>query len=331
MNSDRDIQINFLEWVKTQRPEGKFVDELESLLDISKDSAYRRMRGDTLLTFNEIRKISQHFGASLDTFFNLSKDTVLFHKRMLNVNYGYLDFLKSVLSSVKMIQQDESYHMTYVAKDIPPFHYFRFPELCRFKSFFWMRTILKEPTLANRTYDSNAISKEMMGVCAEIWNTYQQIPSLEIWSDETINITLRQIEYSYETNMITSDQFKVLVNDIRSLLKIISKEAEEGRKMHPDPASQNLVNGKFELYYNEIEIGDNTVFFSLGDRRMVMKTYNMLNLLNTTDHAFCENIEQYIKSVLQKSIPISNSSEKERLKFFNKMNQKVVFFEQKVT
>lgn len=329
MNSDRDIQINFLEWVKTQRPEGKFVDELEKLLDISKDSAYRRMRGDTLLTFNEIRKISQHFGASLDTFFNLSKDTVLFHKRMLNVNYGYLDFLKSVLASVRMIQEDESYHMTYVAKDIPPFHYFRFPELSRFKSFFWMRTILKDPTLMTQPYGPQVISKEMLSVCAEIWNTYQQIPSLEIWSDETINITLRQIEYSYETNMITADQFRVLVNDIRSLLKIISREAEEGQKMHPDNTF-TLTKGKFDLYYNEIEIGDNTVFFSLGDRRMVMKTYNMLNLLNTTDHAFCENIEQYIKSILQKSIPISNSSEKERLKFFHKMNQKVDLFEQKV-
>jgi hypothetical protein len=329
MNSDRDIQISFLEWVKSKNPETKFADEIGALLTISKDSAYRRMRGDTLLTFNEIRKISQHFGASLDTFFNLSKDTVLFHKKMLNVNYGYIDFLKSVLQSVKMIGQKESYHMTYIAKDIPPFHYFRFPELSRFKSYFWMRTILKEPTLASKPFSSNLISQEMMDICSAIWKAYQEVPSLEIWSDETFNITLRQIEYSYDTGALSDVQFKMLVDEIRQLLNILCVEAEEGIKKHPDP-NQRILSGKFDLYYNEIEIGDNTVFFSMDDRRMVMKTYNMLNLLSTTDPVFCENIEKYIKTILQKSVPISSSSEKERLKFFNAMHAKVNEFEKRV-
>ena len=330
MNSDRDIQISFLEWVKSKNPETRFADELGALLDISKDSAYRRMRGDTLLTFNEIRKISQHFGASLDTFFNQSKDTVLFHKKMLNVNYGYIDFLKSVLQSVKLIGQKESYHMTYIAKDIPPFHYFRFPELSRFKSYFWMRTILKEPTLASKTYGSNLISEEMMGICSAIWKAYQEVPSLEIWSDETFNITLRQIEYCHDTGVLKQEQFQLLIEEIRQLLNILSIEAEEGIKKHPDP-TQHVLSGKFDLYYNEIEIGDNTVFFSMDDRRMVMKTYNMLNLLSTTDPEFCENIEKYIKTILQKSIPISSSSEKERIKFFNAMHKKVDEFEKRIS
>lgn len=328
MNTDRDIQIAFLEWVKEKNPHLRFADELVDLLDISKDSAYRRMRGDTLLTFNEIRKISQHFGASLDTFFNLSKDTVLFHKKMINVNYGYIDFLKSVLQSVKMIGQNESYHMTYVAKDIPPFHYFRFPELSAFKSYFWMRTILKDPLLANKPYSPGLISKEMKDLCSGIWTAYQQIPSLEIWSDETFNVTLRQIEYSHETGLLNKEQFKLLMNEVRKMLDILSQEAEEGVKKHPDP-SERILNGKFELYYNEIEIGDNTVFFSMGDQCMVMKTYNMLNLLSTTDAVFCENIEKYIKTILQKSIPISNSSEKERIRFFNAMKLKVDEFEKR--
>ncbi|MBR11251.1 MAG: hypothetical protein CMP48_26685 [Rickettsiales bacterium] len=325
MNTDRDIQISFLEWVKVKNPQLRFADELASLLNISKDSAYRRMRGDTLLTFNEIRKISQNFKASLDTFFNLSKDTVLFHKRMLNVNFGYIDFLNAVLQSIHLIQQKESYHMTYIAKDIPPFHYFRFTELSAFKSYFWMKTILKEPSLANKTYHKSVISPEMTLLCEQIWDAYQQVPSLEIWSDETFNVTLRQIEYSYEVGMLTKEQLGVLIDEMRQLLNILAKEAEEGVKMSPN--NKALVNGRYELYYNEIEIGDNTIFFSMDEQRMVHKTYNMLNLLSTTDHEFCLNIERYISTVLQKSIPISNSSEKERIRFFNTMHAKLNDFE----
>ncbi|WP_258097962.1 helix-turn-helix domain-containing protein [Marinoscillum pacificum] len=325
MNTDRDIQISFLEWVKIKNPQLRFADELVTLLDISKDSAYRRMRGDTLLTFNEIRKISQHFNASLDTFFNLSKDTVLFHKRMLNVNFGYNEFLNAVLQSIQLIQRKESYHMTFIAKDIPPFHYFRFPELSAFKSYFWMKSILKEPTLSNKVFNRNVISPEMTRLCEEIWDAYQQVPSLEIWSDETFNVTLRQMEYSYEVGALTKVQLETLINELRQLLNLLAEEAEAGVKK--SPCNKPVPNGRYELYYNEIEIGDNTIFFSMDEQRMVHKTYNMLNLLSTTDNEFCENIERYITTILQKSIPISNSSEKERMRFFNTMHSKLNEFE----
>lgn len=328
MSTDREIQVRFLEWVKANTG-SSLADEMCALLDISRDSAYRRLRGDTLLTFNEIRKIALHFELSIDTFFNTSKNTVLFHKRTINEAFTYADFLQSVLQSIQLVAADASHRMVYIAKDIPPFHYFQFPLLSRFKSYFWLRTILKDQESLQRPFNERAVDEEIMTTCVEIWKTYRDIPSLEIWSDETMNITLRQIEYYFDTQIISWEQVGALLDELKNMLNLLSKSAEAGHKLcHSD--DNHVAFGKFELYHNEIEIGDNTVFFALGEKRMVMKTYNMLNVLTTTDKAFCENIEGYIDTILQKSSLLSHSSEKARIKFFQQMQAKIEHFRSKL-
>ena len=62
MSNDLHIQVSFLNMVKEKTdPHVSFVDELADLLSISKDSAYRRLRGETLLSFEEISLISDKY------------------------------------------------------------------------------------------------------------------------------------------------------------------------------------------------------------------------------------------------------------------------------
>ncbi|MEI9909241.1 MAG: helix-turn-helix domain-containing protein [Bacteroidota bacterium] len=56
------------------------VDEVANLLDISNDSAYRRMRGDKPLTFEEVQKLCVHFNLSLDSIFHLNTDSYIFFR-----------------------------------------------------------------------------------------------------------------------------------------------------------------------------------------------------------------------------------------------------------
>ena len=51
------LQKEFLQRVKSRLPENmSFVDELAELFSVSNDSAYRRIRGETALTFEELAK-----------------------------------------------------------------------------------------------------------------------------------------------------------------------------------------------------------------------------------------------------------------------------------
>jgi hypothetical protein len=62
----------------------------------------------------------------------------------------------------------------------------------------------------------------------------------------------------------------------------------------------------------------------MGDRRLTFVPCNTLNILTTSDDLFCRNTEDYLINLTSKSILISTSGEKERNKFFNSMEDKIV-------
>ena len=61
------IQGGFFQVIKDHLPGHiSLVDELADTLEVSNDSAYRRIRGETSLTFDEIAILSIKYGVSID-------------------------------------------------------------------------------------------------------------------------------------------------------------------------------------------------------------------------------------------------------------------------
>jgi hypothetical protein len=80
-----ELQIQIIQQLKTKIPSDKsVVDELATILDVSTDSAYRRIRGEKLLTIDELHKLSIHFKLSVDQLFGLQADEFLFAGKFLS-------------------------------------------------------------------------------------------------------------------------------------------------------------------------------------------------------------------------------------------------------
>ena len=331
MRSDRETQIQFFDWLKANSNSDQLVTILEELLSTSRDSVYRRMRGETLLSFNEISKISQHFNISLDSYLNLTTKAVTFQSRVIEGNFTFTKYLQSIAENLQMIRKFEDHELLYMAKDIPLFYYFQFPRLAAFKLFFWSKTIVGVPDLEDKLFDLAEISDEMLSQSKSIWHQFEQIPSTEIWSNETINISISQINYYLESHIISEGDAQIIVQEFKMLMDHIKVQAAQGKKFTQgtDPKLTSD-KGKFLLYFNEVEIGDNTILFKMDDKRIVFKPFNTLNTISTTDPDFCQQTESYFYRVISKSTPLSNSSEKERLRFFNRTQLKIKDLERKV-
>lgn len=324
MAADKEIQVQFFDWLKANSEADQLVPTLEDLLCTSRDSVYRRMRGETLLTFNEISKISKHFNISVDRYLNLTSETVLFQSRVIGEKFTFVDYLHSINDNLGMIRKFARHEMSYLAKDIPIFYYFQYPELTEFKLFFWMKTTIGDSSLDSSRFHPGVIDKSLLELCHSIWRQFEKVPSVEIWSNETVNVTLSQVNYYLESELITEETAQKVLSDFMGMIQHLRLQAKHGRKFTQgtDP-SQSVVNSKFNLYFNEVEIGDNTILFKMDDQKMVFKPFNMLNTISTTDARFCQLTEDHISRVITKSTPLSSTSEKERNRFFNRMEEKV--------
>lgn len=323
MTTDRETQIAFFNWLEETKRPLSLVNELITALDVSKDSAYRRIRGQTLLTFNEIAKISIHFQMSLDTYLKLSPKNVVFQSRTIGEDLTFGDYLQSISDNLSMTRQFKKPVIYILAKDIPVFYHFRYPAMSSFKIFFWLKTIIKDPQYQYRQYDRTSVSESLLKLAEEIADKFVNIPSIEIWTEETINITIRQISYYFESHVLLQQDALDLIEELLVMLASVERQAENGSKTL-DSVEDLEPSDSFQLFYNEVEIGDNTFFFSMDDKSIVFKTYNMLNLLATTDTKFCDQTQRHIHRIMEKSVAITHSAEKERARVFNLMRQKVL-------
>ncbi len=77
------------------------VDEVADLLNISNDSAYRRIRGEKPLSFEELKKLCAHYKISLDQLFHLNNNSFLFSGPLINKdNFGIEMYLEHLLNQL---------------------------------------------------------------------------------------------------------------------------------------------------------------------------------------------------------------------------------------
>src|SRR5256885_2431958 len=66
------LQISLFQYIKTVVPANlSLVDEVADVLGVSNDSAYRRIRGEKEISFEEIQKLSNRVKISIDQVLNL--------------------------------------------------------------------------------------------------------------------------------------------------------------------------------------------------------------------------------------------------------------------
>ncbi len=318
MSSPESIQIAFLEEVKRRLPsQFSFVDELAELLSISRDSAYRRIRGETVLSLDEAKKLCERFGVSIDAFFSPSANLIPFMDRSPAANYSLEQWLSSIYRNVEMLTE-----MTYAAKDIPVFHYLRNPDYAEFKMFFWQKTIIENPDFKNLKFEPGVISKEMVQLGVRIWDRYTRIPSNEIWAEESINNTLKQFEFYHECGFFANSSYALKVCDhFLDVLGMVQEEAANGRKGE---------GATYNLYHNDVLMSDTTVFAKAGEKRIAFLNYNTLSLLTTQHEYFCTKTEEYLNNLIKHSALISATAEKERIKFFTKLVNRIEEFKKKL-
>lgn len=187
----------------------------------------------------------------------------------------------------------------------------------------WMKTILQDPRYTNIKFSPDQVPNELLAVGKRVWDKYLALPCTEIWSHETFSVTLRQIEFYHECGLFANvQQAHQICDAYLDMIRKINEFAVLGTK--------DGLNGKFSLYKNELIVADTTILFRMGNRRVAFITHNTMNLLTTTQDSFCKHTEQYMSNLQQRSVMLSPTGEKERIKYFNSIERNVQKLKEKM-
>ncbi|HEU5163970.1 MAG TPA: hypothetical protein VFU29_00430, partial [Chitinophagaceae bacterium] len=203
-----EIQQQLFQIIKNKTPpEFSVADEVGKLLNISSDSAYRRMRNEKQITFEELQTLAVNFKISLDQLMNIPIGGTSFQCNYINPKtYRFDQYLTGVLHHMAYFNSFKKKELYYSCKDMPIFNHFHFREVAAFKWFFWMKTYFQFPEFAKRKFKFTDYPDEYFLMDQKVLSLYLDLPGTEIWTPECMNIILRQIEFCRSSQVFESDE-----------------------------------------------------------------------------------------------------------------------------
>ena len=306
-------------------PHLSLVDELEDLLDLSPDSVYRRLRGEKPITLGELKKICVHYHLSLDQLLQLNTDSVVFRAPDLEKkNFPFVDILNSILGQLKYMNSFKKRQMLYLCKDMPIWQFYLFPELAAFKTFVWAKSIHNDPAYAGKLFSlEEFMFEDCFAIGQQIIREYNQMPSIELWNEESINSTLNQVRFYKDSGGFKyPGDVKTIVDSFQQTLDHLRLQAEQGVKFMPGDSTV-LHKAPVQLYVNEVVLGNNTILAELDESRLSFIPYNVFSYMLTGDLRFNESIFSGFHTLRSRATLISGTGEKERNRFFSFLLDKV--------
>lgn len=333
-NPERTVQQEFITKLKDTLPASKsLVDELSDVLNVSTDSAYRRIRGETALTIDEVSRLCAHYRIPFDHFAQgeSGKASVTFQYSHLSSDYKrFEEYLDGLIMHMEMIRKTDPKEIIWCAEDVPIFHHFRYPKLSAFKLFYWSKSILNAPEFEDKKFDPDLLPETSLNKVKKIYELYQKIPSIEIWTEDTLNSTLKQVEYYSESGLFNSVQdARDILNEIEAMFKGLERQVGKSVKFGGDvPAPGD--NVEFKLYYSDLMVGTNCILITAGSSKVCYLSINTFNSMATTNAGFCDENDRWVRNIIRKSVLLSGVSEKQRMKFFKLLYDKIAHTRAKI-
>ncbi len=320
------LQARFFDRIKDIiHPSVSLVNEIAEILEISNDSAYRRLRCETPLTIDEISTLCNHFKIGFDIFSGESGSVTFNFNQMHDVE-GYKKYLADIHDTLANLAKTDNAELYYAAVDVPIFHHFNYPDLSAFKTFYWLHDILNEPTFEGLKFSKSHINTELIDYEKEIYKNYCKVPSIEIWTPATVNSSIAQIEFYFDSGLFENKETALLVcSQLEEQIKTIQKQAELGSKNIENVNAEN-----FKLYFCEIEIGNNCILTKQADSKIVYLSFHTFNKLTTLNTKFSDDTFKWLNNIIRKSTLISGVSEKQRYMFFKQIFEKIAKLKSKL-
>jgi len=304
---------------------------LSDLLNISMDSAYRRISGKTHFSLDESIKIAEHFTIGLDSLKNPNQLSASVRFTHLDSKIeSFKEYLSNLLQNLKMIEHAESGRLYYSCLDIPIFQNLSLPNLAAFKMYYWMHAVMEVEELQGKTLEKDTISKELIDLGKAIFEQYSKIHSAELWTTNTLNSTLRQIEFYFNSGHIRSEEvLNDLYTDLEQLIDRQELMAERGTKVINRIPEENEKQN-FSLYESDIELSNNGALAIINGVRLSFIGHLTFSTLISDHPQLNEMTYNWYDRLVRKSTLISEVAAKQRYQFIKHLKSELAESKQRV-
>lgn len=316
------MQSTFIKAIRELLSENQSViDEVSGILNLSYDAAYRRVNSKTALSLEEAVQLAKHFKLSLNRLYEVGEQGTLLAEKspIIRDAAGLEQYFKISLQSIRPLITIKNASITYSAKDIPIFYTLSDTYITKYKCYVWLKFLNEDGTMAKVSFEDflESIPPSLIRSANEVSEAYQNINIIEFWNDNTINGTLQQVFYYFESNLLSKELAVLICKDIKKIISHVEQQT----------INQIIVNSKneatYQLYKSDLLTMSNTVMVKAKGKKMFLTPFTVLSYFKIEHPPTCEQMDRFFDKQMKNSKLLVSAGEKDRSQFFNKMQQKV--------
>ncbi len=314
MNS---IHRELIDIIKQKTPqEINSVDLLINILPMSKEAAYRRLRGEIPFSLEEAVKITHKLNFSLDNIiFSNTRDFSKFSVSVSAHNPSPLRDYVSVIQKIKnayiRFESDEE-AVYYNASNVLPNSFFlKYEQLTKFRIFKMM--FQQMVGSYQQTFSEFELPEDVMVIQKECLYESEKIKTNFIWDEHTFGSFVKNISYIKKLNLIDDFSLKLIKEELNSMMNEIE---------------QASISGKFKSSGQDVYMYISPIIFDTSYSYLKGEKYQIcsvglydLNYISSLEPDACAHCQRWIESLIRHSILVSRSGEMQRKAYFQKQKE----------
>jgi len=291
----------------------KPVTYLVKTLNLSRESAYRRMRGDIPFTVQELATLAADLEFSVDTIFEQEKQNRLFYDYM-SAEKNSSDFFVIMLNKYSELLEKLSFAKkleTIMAfNSFPPPFFASFPNLFKFSYYKWLyqdKEISRSDSFSNISL-SDAVIVYQRKIRVNLFQGKNAILILDI--NIFLNL-IKEIQYFYNRKLLTIDELLLIKEDALKMIDQYEESSQTGA----------FGSARVQLYLSSLCVGSNTIYYNYDDKLEPLFWLFTINPVIIQNAGFVSMQKKWLNSLRRQSALITQSNEIMQSEFFLKQRE----------
>lgn len=316
------MQEQFIRQIQAHIPANhSIIDDVAAVLNISYDAAYRRINNRTSLSLEEGVALAKHYKISLNKLYEVgNQNTIMAEKSSPIRSADDLEaYFTNSYKSIEPLTKLKSASIIYSAKDIPIFYTLTNSILTKYKFYVWLKFLNEDGSMERMTFEAflEFIPSSLLNSALELSQMYSYINVVEFWNDNTVNGTLQQILYYFDSNLLSKTMALQVCEDLKKVVDHVEEQAIK------QVITNSKNNASYDLYKSDLLTMSNTVMVKTQHSKLFFTPFTVLSYFRISHPSTCEEMHNFFKKQMKNSKLLINSGEKDRSQFFNRMRQKI--------
>lgn len=291
------------------------VDFLYDVLDISKESIYRRIKGEISFTLEDLIKISSRLFISLDEIVYSSlnnepgQEPILFESRsdkLFKPQQTFVDFLSVYIHNLDRTSKAKNSEVLVAANRLMILTAVNFDHLFKFYYYRWIHQTQLKPL--DFSLSDVVLSEEILDLQKKLKTYKRSGTHIYILDDCFLKNTIREIQYYYNRQLISDDEMLLLQKDLYNFIDVMDYLTKQG----------DQIDGYTNyIYISTTQIDSSGLYSKYDDKEAINLWISYGINIRSTNTRMCKIYHSWFNSLKKYSTLISGSNEISQIKFIN--------------